>query len=66
VLSVDDEYRNELLRSIDTYTDQIISRPYYAANEGWDDLEALQQVTLADRNDRALQALLVGNRSSEL
>jgi hypothetical protein len=38
-------YRAALLRSIDRYADQFIDRPDYAPDEGWDDLEALQQVT---------------------
>jgi len=61
-LPVDDDYRDALLQSIDTYADQIISRPLHTAGEGWDDLEALQQVTLGDRNERALQELLARDR----
>ena len=61
-LPVDDDYRAALLKSIDIYTDQFISRPPPATGEGWDDLEALQQVTLGDRNERALQELLARDR----
>ena len=63
---VDDEYRKEFLLLIDTYNDQIISRPYYAANEGWDGLEALQQFTLSNRNEGALRAMFAGNGSSDV
>ena len=65
-LPVDDEYRKEFLLLIDTYNDQIISRPYYAANEGWDGLEALQQFTLSNRNEGALRAMFAGNGSSDV
>ena len=47
-LPVDQEYRDRLLHSIDLYADHIVARPVYAPEEGWDDLEALQQVTLSD------------------
>lgn len=47
-LPVDQEYRGRLLHSIDLYADHIVARPVYAPDEGWDDLEALQQVTLSD------------------
>lgn len=53
-LPVDDQYRTGLLRSITAYRDQILSRSVYAPDEGWDDLEALQQVTLGDMMERAL------------
>lgn len=51
-LPVDEEYKNELLRSIGLYRYQILERPENSANEGWDDLEALQQATLGDMNER--------------
>jgi hypothetical protein len=51
-LPVDEEYKKELLHSIELYRDQILERPEYSADEGWDDLEALQQVTLGDMNER--------------
>lgn len=53
-LPVDEHYRAALLQSIDTYRDQILARPRYAPHEGWDDLEALQQVTLGDAMERAV------------
>ena len=54
-LPVGEPYRAALLASIDTYRDQILSRPVYAPHEGWDDLEALQQVTLGDAMERTLR-----------
>ncbi|HRQ06110.1 MAG TPA: hypothetical protein PK580_09130 [Nitrosomonas halophila] len=51
-LPVDEEYKNLLLQSIAIYREHIIKRPVYAPNEGWDDLEAIQQVTLADMGAR--------------
>jgi hypothetical protein len=61
-LSVDEQYRAALLKSIDTYREQILGRPLYAQDEGWDDLEALQQVTLGDVMERALQEKFERNR----
>jgi hypothetical protein len=54
-LPVCEEYRAALFKSIVLYRDQIISRPVYAPEEGMDDLEALQQVTLGDRVDQFLR-----------
>ena len=54
-LPVDEDYRALLLQSIDTWREQILERPLYARDEGWDDLEALQQVTLGEMMERALQ-----------
>lgn len=51
-LPVDNEYKGQLLNSIDLYHDNIINRPVYAPDEGWNDLEAIQQVTLSDMNSR--------------
>lgn len=42
------EYRARLTRSIWMYAEQIVGRPVHAPEEGWDDIEALQQVTLSD------------------
>ena len=61
-LPVDDDYRAALLLSIDIYAEQIISRPPHAPGEGWDDLEALQQVTLGDTLECAAQELLARDR----
>lgn len=54
-LPVDETYRAELMASIERYRDQIIARPEHGP--GWDDLEAIQQVTLGDRMERYLRAL---------
>ena len=51
-LPVDEDYRALLLKSIDTWREQILERPLYARDEGWDDLEALQQVTLGEMMER--------------
>lgn len=48
-------YRAALLRSIDRYADQIIARPTRPREEAWDDLEALQQVTLGDMMEASLR-----------
>lgn len=47
-LSVQDEYRRRLRAALCRYADLVIDRPHYRPEEGWDDLEALQQVTLGD------------------
>ena len=57
-MPVDQGYRSRLFHSIDSYAAQIVSRPVYAPEEGWDDLEALQQVTLSDAVEQELQRLL--------
>lgn len=61
-LPVDDDYRRWLFRSINLYADQIVERPEYRQGEGWDDLEALQQVTLGDMNEHRLSQILSRNR----
>lgn len=61
-LPVDDDYRRWLYRSINLYADQIVERPEYQHSEGWDDLEALQQVTLGDMNEHYLSQVLSRNR----
>ena len=52
-LPVPDDYRQALLHAIDRYANQILSRPL--DGEGWDELEALQQVTLGDIMERQLR-----------
>lgn len=54
-LPVGQEYRDRLLHSIDLYADHIVTRPVYAPEEGWDDLEALQQVALGDWMEEMLR-----------
>lgn len=51
-LPVDEGYKKLLLQSIVKYREHIINRPVYAPDEGWDDLEAIQQVTLGDMGER--------------
>ena len=59
MLPIDEDYRRWLYRSPNRYTDQIVARPDYAQDEGWDDLEALQQVTLSDMMEQRFSHLLV-------
>lgn len=47
-LPVSEEYREHLRFSLYLYAEQIVERPIYKPDEGWDDLEALQQVALGD------------------
>jgi hypothetical protein len=56
-LPVDDMYRAALHRSLGRYADQLVSRPCYPPEEGWDDLEALQQVTLGGMMEEHLKKL---------
>ena len=57
-LPVDEQYRASLLINLERYWEAILKRPEYAHDEGWDDLEALQQVTLAQQMERSLQHLM--------
>lgn len=57
-LPVDDDFRRWLYRSLNLYADQIVARPVYLPDQGWDDLEALQQVTLGDMMETWLNAEL--------
>ena len=56
-LPVDGMYRAALHRSLGRYADQLVCRPHYGPEEGWDDLEALQQVTLGDMMEESLQGM---------
>lgn len=47
-MAVQSEYISRLYAALYQYADQIIERPLYKPEDGWDDFEALQQVTLAD------------------
>lgn len=55
-MGVPSDYMARLYHSLYKYADQIVERPEYGPGEGWDDLEALQQVTLGDMNERWLRA----------
>ena len=57
-IPVDGRHRSRLYHSLYKYADQIVARPVYGPGEGWDDLEALQQVTLGDLNERWLQTTM--------
>jgi hypothetical protein len=61
-LPVDGMYRAALRRSLGRYTDQLVSRPHYRPEEGWNDLEALQQVTLGGMMEESLRELWVRER----
>lgn len=50
-LPVNEEFKKLLLQSIEIYREHIINRPVYGQNEGWDDLGAIHQVTLADMGE---------------
>lgn len=47
-MAIDGSYRVRLYDALYKYADQFVDRPVQQTTEGWDDLEALQQVTLAD------------------
>ena len=51
-------YRSALLASVDRYADQILGRPEFGA--GWDDLFAIQQVTLGDAMEDQHRSLFQG------
>jgi hypothetical protein len=52
-------HRAALHRSLGRYADQFVSRPHYKPEEDWDDLDALQQVTLGDMMEERLRDMLV-------
>lgn len=62
-LPVDEDYRVALLQSIETYAEEIVIDSVHAPGEGWDDLEALQQTTLADMMARLLVEIVRKKRS---
>jgi hypothetical protein len=57
-LPVDEQYRRWLYRSLNLYADQVVECPLYKPEDGWDDLEALQQVTLGDMMEHSLRSVL--------
>lgn len=59
-LPVDSDYKRALLQSIETYGEDILKRPEYPTAEGWDDLEAIQQVTLGDSMEHLLASGAIG------
>jgi hypothetical protein len=58
-MGVPSDYMSRLYHSLYKYADQIVEKPEYGPGEGWDDLEALQQVTLEDMTERWLRARLI-------
>lgn len=54
-LPVQEYFRRWLYRSLNLYADQVVERPLYKPEKGWDDLEALQQVTLGDMMEHSLR-----------
>jgi len=56
-LPVDDEYKSLLLDAIKNYREQILERPEIPIDGGWNDLEALQQVTLGDRLEHCINLI---------
>jgi len=56
-MAVGSEYVARLYAALYQYADQIISRPADVGEHGWDDLEALQQVTLGDWMEERLMKI---------
>lgn len=56
-MGVPSDYMSRLNYSLYKYADQIVERPVYGPGEGLNDLEALQQVTLGDMNERNLRVM---------
>ncbi len=54
-LPVDSEYKRELLESISLFGDDILKSPENSPNQGFDDLENIQQITLARRMEYLLE-----------
>lgn len=64
-LPVGDEYRKRLRSALYEYADQIAARPFYKPDEGWDDLEALQQLALGDWFEESIRANLMAYAEGE-
>jgi len=62
-LPIPAEYAFQLLSSIDKYRDQLLARPVFEDADIWDDLEAIQQVTLGDILEARLTELFGGDQS---
>lgn len=54
-LPVNPGYRARLRLSLYRYANQFVSRPEPSFQDGWSDLEALQQVTLSDVLEESLR-----------
>lgn len=57
-MAISSEYVSRLYQSLYRYADQIVARPEVAFELAWDDLEALQQVTLGDWMEQSVQDTL--------
>jgi hypothetical protein len=62
-MAVQSEYVSRLYAALYKYADQFIDRPHYPPNEGWDDLDALQQLTLGDWMEESIQRYIGNNRN---
>ena len=56
-MAVGSEYIAWLYHCLYKYADQFVTRPIYKPEEGWDDFEALQQVTLGDMMEHSLKEM---------
>ena len=54
-LNIDHQYREVLEETVFLYPIALLSRPEIPGNMGWSDLEALQQLTLANAMERRLR-----------
>ena len=65
-MGVGSEYVSRLYSALYKYADQIVERPHYKSEEGWDDFETLQQVTLSDWMETSICRLAdSGGRNEE-
>ena len=61
-MAVQSEYVSRLYAALYKYADQFIDRPHYAPDDGWDDLEALQQVMLSDWMEESIRCYASNDR----
>lgn len=54
-MAVSSEYVSRLYAALYKYADQIVEHPCCAHAEGWNDLEALQQVTLGNWMEESIR-----------
>lgn len=62
-LPVDSEYKRALLESISLFGDDILKSPENSPNQGFDDLENIQQITLARRVEDLLENAIGSDHS---
>ncbi len=62
-LPVDSEYKRALLESISLFGDDILNSPENSSNQGFDDLENIQQITLARRVEDLLENAIGSDHS---